>query len=88
MIEIGEKVVRRWYRSSLPGGGIWCESSDPDEVVRMSVGHGCTYVQFVTYEETRREAWAPLECVNARCCKHYGGPDDWSCAGRNPGEDQ
>jgi len=32
-----------WYRSLTPDGKLWCESSNLDEVLRMSVGKNCTY---------------------------------------------
>lgn len=32
-----KKLVKTWYRSLLTQGlEIWCESSDPEEVLRMS----------------------------------------------------
>lgn len=36
--------MKRWYRSLTPEGKLWCESSDPDEVARMTPrGEGYTF---------------------------------------------
>jgi hypothetical protein len=78
------ELFRVTYWSRTPDGKLWCESSDADEVVRLSVGHGCTYGKTAVYLESRQEPWAPLECVNAQCAKHYGGPRDWDCKAVNP----
>lgn len=51
--------VRRWYASYTPDGSLWCESSDPAEVLERSRGRGCTYAVIVTYERHVREPWDP-----------------------------
>jgi hypothetical protein len=51
---------KTWYRSLTPGGQLWCESSDPDEVARMSAGTGCTFerLEIVTVTLPWR-TWVP-----------------------------
>lgn len=45
------KLIRTWYRSRIVGSGaLWCESSDPDEVLRMSAGHEVFFEKHETYE--------------------------------------
>jgi hypothetical protein len=55
-----ERVVSRWYRSLLPDGSLWCETSDPDECVRMSEGRECTFqvLEVVQIDRPWRE-WVP-----------------------------
>lgn len=48
-----------WYRSLTPDGKLWCESSDPQEVIERSEGKGCTFqihrVRLIS------EGWEPWE---------------------------
>ena len=55
-----ERVVGTWYRSTLPDGTVWVESTDPDEVVMRSKGRECTFQQsdMIRYSTPYRE-WAP-----------------------------
>lgn len=49
--------VRVWYESHTPDGKLWCGSSDPDEVVRLSRGRACTFRKIVTYEQDEIQPW-------------------------------
>lgn len=55
-----ERVVGIWYRSLTPDGKVWCESSDPDEVMQQSVGMRCVFQRLEVVQTTRpwRE-WTP-----------------------------
>ena len=45
------KLVRSWYRSLIVGSRqLWCESSDPQEVLEMSKGREVVFEKFETYE--------------------------------------
>lgn len=46
------KIIKTWYRSILSDGTLWCESSDPGEVIRMSEGYECIFQKIVFYETT------------------------------------
>lgn len=45
-------LISTWYRSTLANGDLWCESSNPEEVVRMSVGKDVYFQQLETYQVT------------------------------------
>lgn len=54
------RTVSIWYESYAPDGRVWCGSSNPDEVVRMSKDLlGCTYAKTVTRSTDTREEWTP-----------------------------
>lgn len=45
------KLIRTWYRSRVVGTGeLWCESSDPKEVIMQSVGQEVYFEKHETYE--------------------------------------
>lgn len=44
------KIVRTWYRSLLPDGTIWCESSNGREVLERSEGVEARYERRVIAE--------------------------------------
>lgn len=48
-----------WYRSCNPDGTVWCETSDPGEVVRMSAGLDVTYWRLDGAD--LRYPWRPWE---------------------------
>lgn len=58
-LELPERVpYRTWYRSLTPDGAVWCESTDPDEVVRMSAGRkGLRYEKSVVELVTTESDW-------------------------------
>lgn len=50
---MSKKLIKTWYRSSLqPEGTIWCESSDPEEVRRMSEGYDVFFQKLEHYMVT------------------------------------
>ena len=60
MTEVMRKHVRTYYHSLTPDGKVWCESSDPLEVRRMT--HPTlplTYEKFLTYEVS--DGWMEWE---------------------------
>jgi hypothetical protein len=47
------KLVRTWYRSLLAEDhSLWCESSDPAEVLQLSKGREVILEKHETYEVT------------------------------------
>lgn len=42
-------VFSVWYRSLTPDGKVWCESSDPNDVVARSAGKVCRFEKLTTY---------------------------------------
>ena len=57
---LGGRVVGRWYRSLLPDGSLWCETSDPQECLIQSDGHNCTFEMFETVQfDGPWKAWDP-----------------------------
>lgn len=47
------KLIKVWYRSLLAGTReLWCESSDPEEVLRMSKDREVVLEKFEIYEVT------------------------------------
>lgn len=49
--------TRTWYRSIHYSGKVWCESSDPDEVIRMSADTPCTFQKLNIYRA--EGGWEP-----------------------------
>lgn len=57
--------TRTWYRSVLPDGTVWCETSDPAEVVDRSGGHaGMRYQKHETFEVSA--GWRPWKPEDVR----------------------
>lgn len=55
---MNEEIFSIWYRSILENGTLWCESSDPEEVIKMSKGiSSIRYEKIVTYNHTELESW-------------------------------
>lgn len=59
------QVFKTWYRSYTPDGKVWCESSDPAEVVERSEGLGCLFerqvIELVTNPWEPWEPWEPAD---------------------------
>lgn len=52
--------MKTWYRALLPDGGIWCETSDPEECVRMSKGMDVRFMRFpIMCTEGPWQEWKP-----------------------------
>lgn len=54
-----KKLIKTWYRAILqPEGTLWCESSDPEEVCRMSEGEDVFFQKKELYLiENEWEPW-------------------------------
>lgn len=54
------QVYSTWYRSILRDGSLWCETSNPKEVVKMSEGKDVIFQKLVTYlTDDGWEGWNP-----------------------------
>lgn len=54
------KIVATWYRSLLPTGVVWCETSDPEECAQRSAGLNCAFEAFdVVEQRTPWREWVP-----------------------------
>lgn len=54
------KLVRSWYRSVTPDGTLWCEASDPHEVLdRTNPDEPLAYQRYDVYEITA--GWQPWD---------------------------
>lgn len=48
-MEDRKQIHSIWYRSILEDGSLWCESSNLEEVRRMTIGKKATIQKYVTY---------------------------------------
>jgi hypothetical protein len=51
---VSSELFSVWYRSLLPDGSVWCESSDPDEVLDSETP-GLTFQKKEVYKVS--EGW-------------------------------
>jgi len=54
-----DELHSAWYRSITPDGKLWCESSDPKEVIKRSKGKECTFQIFRI--RLVSDGWEPWE---------------------------
>lgn len=53
-----KKLAYVWYRSSLPEGGVWCETSSLEELRQHDVP-GLIYTRHEVYEVS--DGWQPFD---------------------------